>query len=109
MEVKIERGVVFSILTGELCMILEAYWYACMREGIMGVVTGAQDQIYRIDGAHHYGRGLDLRSRELHDPYTAADTIRKLLKARGMNATVLYGPPDHLDHIHVHYSPLQVS
>jgi hypothetical protein len=105
-HIKIEEGVRFGLLTTEIVMIVEAYWYACMREGIMGVVTGAQDRVYRIDGAHHDGRGLDLRSRDLHDPWGAADMIRKILTARGMRAAVLYGPPDHLDHIHVHYSPL---
>jgi len=41
----------------------------------------------------------------MHDPFRAAGMIRVLLKDRGLDAMVLFGPPDHTDHIHVHYVP----
>jgi len=105
MIVRVAEGVRFDRLTTELFWIAEAYWYAAMQEGTLGVITGAQDSTYNVGKAHRDGRALDFRSRDMHDPFRAAGMIRVLLKDRGLDATVLFGPPDHTDHIHVHYVP----
>jgi LmbE family N-acetylglucosaminyl deacetylase len=102
--VKVAPGVHFDRLTYELFLIADAYWYACMVQGITGMITGAQDKVYREDGAHRAGRALDLRSRDFRDPFGAADMIRRILESKGMDVVVLFGPPDHLNHIHVHYT-----
>jgi hypothetical protein len=103
--IKIAEGVRFDRWTGELYIMACAYWLECEKQGVIGWITGAQNASYRHGSAHRDGRALDFRSRDLKDPGEAAQGMRSTLKAYGLEATVLQGPPDHLDHIHAHYAP----
>jgi len=58
-------------------------------------VTGAMGLAYRSGGAHRQGRALDIRTHDLEN----VDDLVKHLKAR--DYPLLYGNPDHWDHIHV--------
>jgi hypothetical protein len=58
-------------------------------------ITGWMDDCYGPDTAHAKGRALDIRTRDLK-------MVESLLqKLDRQEWPYLYGPPDHMDHIHI--------
>lgn len=101
--VYVKENVRISKLPLEVLEMLLVLSYRSAAEGRPVVITGKDDDVYRLDGAHQRGYALDIRA----DAKEAEDKlffwkIEQDLKVKGLRVQLLFGDKQHQDHAHLH-------
>jgi len=104
MAIKIEPNVVFRIIPLEMTKMFEAILFAAEAQGIEATITGASDEHYPKGKVHDQGYAIDVRILDVPDPWTYVAGIENYLRAVSPHYKVLYGDPEHLDHIHIGFA-----
>jgi len=104
MAIKIEPNVVFRIIPHEVIKMLSCILMAADFQDCDPTITGASDEHYPKGKVHDKGYAIDIRVSDIPDPKQYAEDIRECLRAVSPHYKVLYGDPEHLDHIHIGFA-----
>jgi hypothetical protein len=103
MLIEIKEGVVLKEINDYLESACQAVYNVFMRENNTPVMTSAAEGKHMEGSYHPLGLAWDFRAWVLPNAQRVADYIRNILRALDPAYDVVYGPPDHVDHIHVEY------
>jgi len=104
MAIKIESQVRFKIIPFEMFKMFEVILSAAEEQGVEPTITGAAFEDYPKGKVHDQGYAIDVRVSDIPDPHLYADHIEQYLRAVSPHYKVLYGDPQHLDHIHIGFA-----
>ena len=94
----------FKVIPYEMVVMFDALLACGKVHGVQPVITGAAYENYPKGKVHDQGYALDVRVRGLKDPAAFASGLRHALRAVGSHYKVLYGDPEHRNHIHIGFS-----
>ncbi len=109
-KINIKKGVVFNVIGYEFCLLARIIFRIYQKYGAIPAVTSANDSKHAPDSWHYKDLAWDWRIWGVDNPKTpidevkqAADEIRQAAQNIDYHYDVIYGDPQHLDHIHTEY------
>lgn len=103
MLINVKNGVFISVINDHFITVCGVVSMVFGDQGHIPWLTSAADGKH-IEGSYHpVGLAWDFRTRGVSDAYTVADLIRKRLREVDSCYDVVYGDPQHRDHIHIEY------
>lgn len=110
-KINIKSGVIFRIIGPEFCILARIVYRVLQKYNVVPTVTSANDGKHHPNSWHYKDGGWDWRIWGVDDPKTsidevreAADEIRREAQAIDYHYDVIYGDPEHLDHIHTEFN-----
>lgn len=89
-------------MTPELVILLSTLETMARYEKTDVVITGIQGEDYPKGRSHQLGYAVDVRTKGIENPRVFARRLSSVLGIYNpKDVKVLYGDPQHLDHIHV--------
>jgi hypothetical protein len=102
-KINIKKGVVFNVIAYEFCTLARIIFRVYQKYGAIPTCTSANDGKHATNSWHYFDLGWDWRIWGLSDPQAVADELRQELQAIDFHYDVVFGDPQHLDHIHTEY------
>lgn len=104
MAIQIKSCVRFKIIPVEMLAMFTAILNAAEAQGVEPVITGAAYNGYPPGKVHDAGYAIDVRTSNIPDPQSFAESVDRYLRVVDSHYVVLYGDPKHRDHIHIGFS-----
>jgi len=100
MKILYKEGVYLKFSDKTFLDLALIFFEEYQKDGVIPMVTSACDGRHMVGSLHGEGLAWDWRIWGLKDPGATADQIR--IRARELNPRydIVFGDPDHLDHIH---------
>lgn len=109
-RINIKKGVVFNSIGYEFCALARIIYRVLQKYNVIPTVTSGNDGKHAPNSWHYKDLGWDWRIWGVDDPKTpidevkqAADEIRQAAQNTDYHYDVIYGDPQHLDHIHTEF------
>jgi hypothetical protein len=104
-KVNCKEGVWFKFITFEFLWCAQAVFNIYQKYEVVPTVTSACDGNHAQSSWHYKGLAWDWRIWGITDPHRAAEELREDLGRISAKYKVIFGDPQHLDHIHTEYQP----
>lgn len=108
MLIRFKEGVYIKFIDEKFLNLAQIFFEEYEKDGVVPVVTSACDGRHMVESFHPDGLGWDWRTWGLKDPGATADRIR--VRARQLNSRydIVFGDPQHIDHIHSEFDTRKV-